>query len=89
MNQICEMRYSTGETESNEESQESCNYSEEEAQHYCTTKYISVDNATDEKLKSHKGRMIKNFELQQEVESQKQNKEKKKISNALQIEESK
>ena len=83
MNQICEMRSSTGETESNEESHESCNYSEDEVQHYCTTKYTSVGNATDEKLKEHKGRMTKKFEVHQEVEPQKQNKSKNKVSNAL------
>ena len=59
MQHMCEIPSSTGESQSSYATVESCNHSEEDAEHNCTTNFQFLEgDATDEKLKFHKGKLV-------------------------------
>ena len=67
LSQISEVRSSAGETESEDEGNNSCNHSEEEAQPNDITGFnFQAGTATNEKLGNHKGHVKNAFEVQKE-----------------------
>ena len=63
LSQISESLKSSGEEESEDEGNSSCNHSEEEAQHNSTIGFkFRANTATNQKLGDHKGRMANSFE---------------------------